>query len=74
MSHQTEPGENRPVAKPSSPAPGPVRPLELIACDVCGRHFATDDGPGMIAVLKGPCPDCGGHFELVDPADEDSFL
>lgn len=45
-----------------------TRRLELIACARCGRHFATDDGPGMIAVIVGPCPDCGGRFELVDQA------
>jgi hypothetical protein len=43
----------------------PSRPLDLIACDDCGRNFATLDGPGMLAVIKGPCPDCGGRFELV---------
>jgi hypothetical protein len=41
------------------------QPLDLIACDGCGRRFATDDGPGMIAAIKGPCPDCGGRFEMV---------
>jgi hypothetical protein len=68
MSHQTETGETRSGARPSAPpAPGRDEQLEVIACDGCGRFFATDDGPGMMAVLKGPCPDCGGHFEL----DED---
>lgn len=47
-----------------------TRSLELIGCDGCGRHFATDDGPGMIAVVVGPCPDCGGRFELVDAATD----
>jgi hypothetical protein len=41
-----------------------TRDLEVIACDRCGRSFATDDGPAMIAAIKGPCPDCGGRFEL----------
>ena len=40
--------------------------LDVIACDGCGRCFATEDGEGMLAVLKGPCPDCGGRFELLD--------
>jgi rRNA maturation endonuclease Nob1 len=38
--------------------------LEVIRCDGCGRSFATEDGPGMIAVIKGSCPDCGGTFRL----------
>ena len=65
MSHQTETGETRAPA-PSPVAGGHTRPLELIACGTCGRRFATDDGPGMIAMIKGPCPDCGGRFQLVD--------
>jgi hypothetical protein len=24
----------------------------------------STDGPGLIAVIKGPCPDCGGSFQL----------
>jgi DNA-directed RNA polymerase subunit RPC12/RpoP len=40
--------------------------LDLIACEGCGRRFATDDGPGMIAAIKGPCPDCGARFELIE--------
>ena len=47
--------------------------LDVIACVDCGRSFATQDGPGMIAIIKGPCPDCGGRFELtaapIDPRD-----
>jgi hypothetical protein len=27
--------------------------------------FTTLDGPGMLAAIKGPCPDCGGPFELL---------
>lgn len=42
----------------------PTRELEVIACGGCGRSFATDDGPAMIAAIKGPCPDCGGRFLL----------
>ncbi len=54
---------------PSGRAPTQGRPeaLDVIACDGCGRHFATTDGPGMIAAIKGPCPDCGGRFELIPP-------
>jgi hypothetical protein len=69
MSHHTgtsETGETARVAPPSVPAQGRDRPLDVIACDGCGRRFATDDGAGMIAVIKGPCPDCGGRFMLVD--------
>jgi hypothetical protein len=43
-----------------------ARDLDLIRCDDCGRSFATEDGPGMIAGIKGPCPDCGGTFRLED--------
>jgi hypothetical protein len=39
--------------------------LALIACEGCSRSFNTLDGPGMIAVIKGSCPDCGGTFALV---------
>jgi hypothetical protein len=39
--------------------------LDLIACDGCGRRFATWDGREMIAAIKGPCPSCGGRFQLV---------
>ena len=52
------------------PLPGRGRPqsLDVIACDGCGRHFATTDGPGMIAAIETcSCPDCGGRFELVPP-------
>jgi hypothetical protein len=44
----------------------PIPQLDVIACDGCGRCFATEDGSGMLAVLEGPCPDCGGRFELLD--------
>lgn len=46
-------------------------PLDVIACRGCSRRFATEDGPGMIAAIKGPCPDCGGEFELLaaDPRE-----
>jgi hypothetical protein len=39
--------------------------LDLISCDGCGRSFTALDGPGMIAAIKGPCPDCGGRFQLM---------
>lgn len=38
--------------------------LDLISCDGCGRSFLALDGPGMIAAIKGSCPDCGGRFKL----------
>ena len=47
-------------------------PLDVIACDRCGRRFATSDGPAMLATIKGPCPNCGGSFRLVDRSAEDS--
>jgi rRNA maturation endonuclease Nob1 len=46
----------------------PVSRLDVIACDGCKRCFETADGPGMLTSLKGPCPDCGGRFELLDDA------
>lgn len=50
----------------SSPPPPPREiGADLIACDGCGRSFMTIDGPGMIAALQGPCPDCGGQFRLL---------
>jgi hypothetical protein len=57
------------AARTREPAPAAARPqtLDVIACNGCGRHFATTDGPGMIAAIKGPCPDCGGRFELSPP-------
>jgi hypothetical protein len=63
MSHQTETSK---TGEMTVPARDRDRPLDLIACGGCGRRFATDDGPGMIAAIKGPCPDCGGRFQLVD--------
>jgi len=64
MSNQTQTGESSPPAQPPALAPTRSQPLELISCDGCGRRFTTDDGPGMIALIKGPCPDCGGRFRL----------
>jgi hypothetical protein len=58
----------------AAPAQGRPEPLDVIACDGCGRHFATTDGPGMIAAIKGPCPDCGGRFELAARSAEDRLL
>jgi hypothetical protein len=73
MSHQTETSE---AGGMRGRAPAQARPqaLDVIACDGCGRHFATTDGPGMIAAIKGPCPDCGGRFELSPPSFEDRLL
>lgn len=45
-------------------APREAGRLDLIACDDCGRSFATADGAAMLAAIKGPCPDCGGRFQL----------
>jgi hypothetical protein len=56
-------------AEASAPSPGSEEitapPLDVIACDGCGRRFATSDGPRMIAAIKGPCPECGGDFQLL---------
>lgn len=38
--------------------------LAMIVCTGCGRCFATEDGPGMVAAIKGSCPECGGRFRL----------
>ncbi len=43
-------------------------PLDVITCDGCSRSFVTQDGPGMIAVIKGACPGCGGRFQLAGTA------
>lgn len=56
-----------PSVPPSGSPSTPVQTLDLIVCDGCGRRFATGDGPGMIAAIKGPCPDCGGRFQLKTP-------
>jgi hypothetical protein len=56
-------GASRP---PGRPDPAGRLALQVIACDGCGRRFTTSDGPGMMASIKGPCPDCGGRFRLVD--------
>jgi len=50
---------------PATP-PAPKPDCDWISCGSCGRTFSTVDGPGMIAAIKGPCPDCGGTFELVE--------
>jgi hypothetical protein len=50
------------------------RPLDVIACDACGRNFATQDGLGMLAVIKGPCPDCGGRFQLTEAPPDTRLL
>lgn len=42
-----------------------LAPLDEIACDGCGRSVMSTDGPSLIAVIVGPCPDCGGTFHLV---------
>ena len=73
MSHQTGAGKAG-GTRGSSPARAHLETLDVIACDGCGRHFPTTDGPGMIAAIKGPCPDCGGRFELSPPSSEDGLF
>jgi hypothetical protein len=43
----------------------PRQAYDRIACRGCGRWFTTTDGPGMLAAIKGSCPECEGAFELV---------
>jgi PHP family Zn ribbon phosphoesterase len=52
---------------PSRPLPPDAADgrLDVIACDRCGRSFATEDGPGMLAAIKGACPECGGTFQMI---------
>lgn len=38
--------------------------VDRLRCDGCDRSITSMDGPGMLAALKGPCPDCGGRFDL----------
>lgn len=38
--------------------------VDLLVCERCERAFTTVDGPGMLEALKGPCPDCGGRYQL----------
>lgn len=64
------PSTDRPLsAFPEGTTSPPPLPQELdldeITCDGCGRSFMTMDGPGMIAAIKGPCPNCGGRFRLL---------
>jgi hypothetical protein len=41
---------------------------EQIECDGCGRSFVTEDAPGMLAAITGPCPSSGGTFRLARAA------
>jgi hypothetical protein len=59
------PASDRP---PPAGLPTPEPKCDWIVCDGCGRTFSTMDGRGMIAAIKGPCPDCGGTFELAGGA------
>ena len=52
-------------AYPEAPQDDPAQAYERIACRACGRWFTTTDGPEMLAMIVGPCPDCGGMFELL---------
>lgn len=51
----------------SGSAPGTGRlmdTVDLLVCDGCQRRFTSINGPAMLMALKGPCPDCGGRFQL----------
>jgi rRNA maturation endonuclease Nob1 len=75
MSNHTEPRQAETGEAPNrSGVQSRALTLDVIACDGCGRRFTTDDGPGMIASIKGPCPDCGGRFQLVSATPEDRLL
>lgn len=72
MSHQSEMGRDSHTQPAQLEEPSPLGAgvvgsahLDLIACDGCGRRFATRDGCEMVAAIKGPCPSCGGRFQLV---------
>lgn len=41
--------------------------LDRVTCDGCSRSVLTFDGKALLAAIKGPCPDCGGRFELEQP-------
>ncbi len=68
MSEETalrQPNTAAPPNRPPGALPAPELDCDWIVCDGCGRTFSTTDGPGMISAIEGPCPDCGGAFELV---------
>lgn len=65
MSEPHHPDEPRHGHRDDHGVLAPVPRLDVIACDGCGRCFATADGPGMLTSIKGPCPDCGGRFEML---------
>jgi hypothetical protein len=62
---ETQSGGDAGSGPHSRTAGGTLTPLDEIACDGCGRSMMSTDGPGLIAVIVGPCPDCGGTFQLV---------
>ena len=45
--------------------------LTVIACDDCGRYFATSHGNAMLAAINGSCP-CGGRFVAEREVSESS--
>jgi rRNA maturation endonuclease Nob1 len=45
---------------------------DQIECNGCGRTFVTEDAPGMLAAITGPCPSCGGRFRLAQPSVADA--
>jgi hypothetical protein len=65
---ETQSGSDLGSVSRSGVGGGTLPPLDEIACDGCGRSMMSTDGPGLIAVIKGPCPDCGGAFHLVHVA------
>jgi ribosomal protein S27AE len=39
--------------------------FDSISCGRCGWWFPAPEGAAMLFALKGPCPNCGGEFELI---------
>jgi hypothetical protein len=72
MSVSTQP-LTRPLPAVADPAPETADVAYLegfdrfdhIACRSCGWQFPAPEGAAMLFALKGPCPNCGGEFELI---------
>jgi hypothetical protein len=38
--------------------------IDRVACRDCGLSFPAGEGLVLHFALKGPCPECGGSFQL----------
>ena len=38
--------------------------FDRVACRDCGLSFPAGEGLALHFALKGPCPECGGSFQL----------